>query len=91
MVPTEYRVSQFADFRDANWLPYASRPSITVQSSTFTSTSVSTREMTLHLQVRARNPKAGQPISLSGGTTQVQPDFFFSDVAARRIRIVFAG
>ena len=33
--PTEYRVSRFSDFRDANWIPYVARPTTTVQRSVF--------------------------------------------------------
>ena len=91
--PTEYRVSRFSDFRDANWLPYNPRPSMTLANTVFTATpgNSSSSQVFVYLQVRARNPKAGQPISLIGGKTQVQPDFFFSDPLGRRIRIVYAG
>ena len=92
--PTEYRVSRFSDFRDANWLPYNPEPHMTVTSNMFTATggtNSGTSQVTLYLQVRARNPKAGLPISVIGGKTQVQPDFFFSDPLSRRVRIVFAG
>jgi len=43
------------------------------------------------LQVRAKNPKAGQPISIIDGKTTVQPDFFFSDPLGRRIRLIYFG
>ena len=91
--PTEYRASRFSDFRDANWLPYNPEPHMTVTSNMFAATpgNSSSTQVMLYLQVRARNPKAGQPISVIGGKTQVQPDFFFSDPLARRVRIVFAG
>lgn len=88
---TEYRVSRFADFRDATWRPYDPRPALTIPGNWFESTSTSTRQVTLHFQVRNKNPKAGRPISFIDGKTTVQPDFFFSDVLARRVRIVFAG
>jgi hypothetical protein len=48
-------------------------------------------EITLFLQVRTKNPKAGMPISIAGGTTTVQPDFFFSSPLGRRIRLIYAG
>ena len=79
--PTEYRVSRFSDFRDANWLTYNPRPSITLANNVFTPTpgNSSSSQVFVYLQVRARNLRAGQPVSLIGGKTQVQPDFFFSD------------
>jgi hypothetical protein len=87
---TEYRVSRFADFRDAAWRPYNPHPSLTVPGNWFQPTSsLGLRELTLHFQVRNRNPNAGRPISLVDRT--VQPDFFFSDVLVGHLRIVFAG
>ncbi len=92
-VPSEYRVSRFADFRDAAWKPYESRPTIVLASSSFGSADMRTgvRALMLHLQVRARNPRAGQPIAVVGGRASVQPDFFFSDVVVRQIRLVPIG
>ena len=89
--PTEYRVSRFSDFRDANWIPYVTRPTTTIQRSVFPPVTNGGTQITLYLQVRAKNPKAGQPISLIGGKVTVQPDFFFSDPLGRRIRLVYAG
>lgn len=89
--PTEYRVSRFSDFRDANWLTYSTRPNITVARSVFPTATSGTTQITLYLQVRAKNPKAGQPISVIDGVTKVQPDYFFSDPVGRRIRLIYAG
>lgn len=91
--PTEYRASRFIDFRDAQWRPYSPSPTITVTSNMFTATpgNSSSTQVMLYLQVRARNPKAGQPVSIAGGKLTTQPDFFFSDPLGRRVRIVFAG
>jgi hypothetical protein len=91
--PSDYRVSRFSDFRDANWIPYNPQPSITLANSVFTPTpgNSSSSQAMLYLQLRAKNPKAGQPVSLIDGKTTVQPDFFFSSALGRRIRIVFAG
>ena len=88
---TEYRVSRFADFRDAPWRPYDPHPTLTIPGNWFVSTGIGNSQVTLHFQVRNKNPKAGRPISFIDGKTTVQPDFFFSDVIARRVRIVFAG
>ena len=89
--PSEYRVSRFSDFRDASWLPYNTSPSIVVQRSSFPAVVDGATQITLYLQVRVKNPKAGFPMSVSGGTTQTQPDFFFSSVLNRRIRLIFFG
>lgn len=89
--PTEYRVSRFSDFRDANWLAYSSRPNIAVPRTWFPTSTSGTQQITLYLQVRAKNPKAGQPISVIDGVTKVQPDYFFSDPVGRRIRLIYAG
>jgi hypothetical protein len=89
--PTEYRVSRFSDFRDANWIPYVTRPNITVQRSVFPTVVNGGTQITLYFQVRAKNPKAGQPISIIDGKTTVQPDFFFSDPLGRRIRLIYFG
>lgn len=89
--PTEYRVSRFSDFRDANWIPYVTRPNITVQRSVFPTVVNGGTQITLYFQVRAKNPKAGQPISIIDGKTTVQPDYFFSDPLGRRIRLVYFG
>jgi hypothetical protein len=89
--PTEYRVSRFSDFRDANWIPYNPKPTITIQRSVFPTVVNGGTQITLYFQVRAKNPKAGQPISIIDGKTTVQPDFFFSDPLGRRIRIIYFG
>jgi len=89
--PTEYRVSRFSDFRDANWIPYNPKPTITIQRSVFPTVANGGTQITLYLQVRAKNPKAGQPISIIDGKTTVQPDFFFSDPLGRRIRLIYFG
>ena len=89
--PTEYRVSRFSDFRDANWLAYSAAPSTVIQRTWFTAPTNGGTQITLYLQVRVKNPKAGQPISLIGGQTQVQPDYFFSSVLGRRIRLIYFG
>jgi len=89
--PTEYRVSRFSDFRDASWKPYVAQPTTTVQRSVFPAVTNGATQITLYFQVRTKNPKAGMPISVVGGTTTVQPDFFFSDPLGRRIRLIYAG
>jgi hypothetical protein len=89
--PTDYRVSRFSDFRDANWIPYVVRPTTTVQRSVFPAVTNGGTQITLYFQLRTKNPKAGQPISVVGAQTTVQPDFFFSDPLGRRIRLVYAG
>jgi len=89
--PTEYRVSRFSDFRDANWIAYVATPKITIQRSVFPSMVSGTTQITLYFQVRAKNPKAGQLISSINGVTTVQPNYFFSDVLGRRIRLIYAG
>ena len=86
---TEYRVSRFADFRDAIWRPYSPRPALTIPSDWFSTISNGVREVTLHFQVRNKNPRAGMPTSLVDN--KVQPDFFFSDVLAGHVRLVYAG
>ena len=89
--PTEYRVSRFSDFRDANWIPYVSRPTTTIQRSVFPPVTNGGTQITLYLQVRAKNPNAGRPGSVIDGKLTVQPDFYFSDPLGRRIRLVYAG
>jgi len=90
--PTEYRVSRFADFRDANWAPYSAQPTLTVPRNWFPpSATDGTSQVNLYLQVRAKNPLAGRPMSIVGCKTTVQPDFFFSEVIGRRIRTIFVG
>jgi hypothetical protein len=89
--PTEYRVSRFADFRDASWLPYSSKPSLVVPRTWFPTATSGSAQITLYLQVRAKNPLAGRPSSLINGKLTVQPDFFFSEVLGRRIRTLFVG
>ena len=89
--PTEYRVSRFSDFRDASWLSYSTGPSTVIQRTSFPALSNGSTQVTLYFQVRQKNPKAGLPISAIGGTTQTQPDFFFSSVLGRRIRLIYFG
>jgi hypothetical protein len=89
--PAEYRVSRFSDFRDATWLAYSVSPSTVVQRTWFPAVVDGATQVTLYFQVRQKNPKAGFPISISGGKTQTQPDFFFSDVLGRRIRLIYFG
>jgi hypothetical protein len=86
---TEYRVSRFADFRDAAWRPYSARPALTVPRAWFETVSNGLYQVTLHFQVRNKNPRAGMPTSLVDNA--VQPDFFFSEVLAGHIRLVYAG
>jgi hypothetical protein len=86
---TEYRVSRFADFRDAIWRPYSPHPALTIPGAWFENVANGLREVTLHFQVRNKNPRGGMPTSLVDN--QRQPDFFFSEVLARRVRIVYAG
>jgi hypothetical protein len=89
--PTEYRVSRYIDFRDAGWIPYIAQPTLVVPTSWFPSGTGGTQQITLYLQVRAKNPMGGRPGSLVNGQVTVQPDFFFSEVLGRRIRVIFAG
>jgi len=89
--PTEYRVSRFADFRDASWLPYSSKPTLVVPRTWFPTATSGSAQITLYLQVRAKNPMAGRPGTLIDGKLTVQPDFFFSEVLGRRIRTLFVG
>jgi len=90
--PSEYRVSRFADFRDANWAPYSAQPTLVVPRSWFPpSATDGTSQINLYLQVRAKNPLGGRPASLVDGKMTVQPDFFFSEVIGRRIRTMFVG
>jgi hypothetical protein len=89
--PTEYRVSRFSDFRDASWLPYVTRPTVTVQRSVFPTVTNGQTQITLYFQVRAKNPNAGRPISSINGTTTVQPDFYVSAILNRAIRLRYFG
>jgi hypothetical protein len=89
--PTEYRVSRFSDFRDASWIPYVTRPTITLQRTVFPASTTGTQQIILYFQVRAKNPKAGQPISSIDGKLTVQPDYYFSDALGRRIRLIYMG
>jgi hypothetical protein len=89
--PTEYRVSRFSDFRDASWIPYVSRPTITIQRTVFPAVVNGNTQITLYFQVRAKNPNAGRPMSSIDGKLTVQPDFFFSDPLGRRIRLIYMG
>ena len=85
---SEYRVSRFADFRDANWMPYSASPNTTVERTWFPTTTNGSTQIMLYFQVRQKNPRGGLPTSINGGT---QPMFFFSDVLGRRIRLIFFG
>ena len=89
--PTEYRVSRFSDFRDATWRPYVPQPTLAVPLSWFPTSVNGESQIQLYLQVRAKNPLGGRPASLINGKMTTQPDFFFSDPLARRIRIIYAG
>ena len=89
--PSDYRVSRFADFRDASWIPYGTTPSTVIQRTWFPPLVSGRTQLTLYFQVRAKNPKAGQPISSIGGQTTVQPTHFLSEVLGRRIRLVYFG
>jgi len=89
--PTEYRVSRFSDFRDANWIPYVTRPTTTVQRSVFPTVTNGGTQITLYFQVRTKNPNAGRPVSSIDGKLTVQPDYYFSDPLGRRIRLVYMG
>jgi hypothetical protein len=86
--PTEYRVSRFADFRDANWVSYSATPSTVIQRTWFPATTSGTTQITLYLQVRSKNPKGGFPTTIGGPT---QPMYYFSEVIGRNIRIIFFG
>jgi hypothetical protein len=89
--PTEYRVSRFADFRDASWIAYVARPNLAVPLTWFPAPVNGGSQLTLYFQVRAKNPLAGRPISSINGKTTVQPDFFFSTILSHRIRTTFVG
>ena len=86
--PTEYRVSRFADFRDASWSPYSASPSTVIQRTWFPATTTGNTQITLYLQVRVKNPRGGFPTTIGGAT---QPMYFFSDVLSRNIRIMMFG
>jgi hypothetical protein len=107
LTPTHYRVSHFSDFRDAKWLVYVPAPTTTTDRTWFTADAGQNARFTgsVFFQLRARNPNAGQPMSLGGtglpespgGTSQktsgvtVQPDFINSNVKSRTLHVVFAG
>lgn len=86
--PTEYRVSRFADFRDANWLAYSATPSTVIQRTWFPAPTNGNTQITLYLQVRVKNPRGGFPTTIGGPT---QPMYFFSEVIGRNIRLIFFG
>jgi hypothetical protein len=86
--PSEYRVSRFSDFRDANWIPYSATPSTVIQRSWFPATANGTTQITLYFQVRVKNPRGGIPTSLGGPPA---PAFFFSDPLGRSIRLIYFG
>ena len=75
---TEYRVSRFADFRDAAWTTYNASPSTLVDRTWFPTTTNGSTQITLYFQVRQKNPRGGFPISLAGGKTETAPMYFFS-------------
>lgn len=92
---TQYRVSRFADFRNARWLPYAQQPVLRIPTSWFSnipSTGVLTHQVILHFQVRAKNPKAGLPISSTVNpftgerTLKTEPAFLTSNVLTASVR-----
>lgn len=86
--PTEYRVSRFADFRDANWIAYSATPSTVIQRTWFPTTTNGSTQIKLYFQVRAKNPKGGLPTTIGGPP---QPMYFFSDVIGHGIRIMYFG
>jgi hypothetical protein len=88
---TDYRVSRFADFRDAAWRPYSAKPILLVPRAWFPQTVNGVAQITLYLQVRTKNPNGGRPAALADGKLTVQPDFFFSEVIGRRIRLAYFG
>ena len=85
------RFQRFSDFRDASWLPYVTRPTVTVQRSVFPTVTNGQTQITLYFQVRAKNPNGGRPISSINGTTTVQPDFYVSAILNRAIRLRYFG
>jgi len=86
--PTEYRVSRFADFRDASWIQYSGTPSTVIQRTWFPSPTNGNTQITLYFQIRAKNPKCGFPTTIGGAP---QAMYFFSDVIGRNIRLAFFG
>ena len=67
-------------------------PSISMPQSWLTPTSNSGQySVVLYFQLRAKNPKAGQPISVINGKTQVQPDFLISAIRNRTITVTLFG
>ena len=94
LTPTHYRYSRFSDFRDAQWIAYQPTPVVTIPQSWYTPIAGSSNTQfstTLYFQLRARNPKAGQPVSIAGGTTTLQPDFVNSNSRNKILRVTFAG
>lgn len=96
--PAHYRFSRFADFRDATWLPYAPLPQAQIPASwfeTFTpAQGVFNRRVVLYFQVRATNPNAARPISVTTNPfTRVrevatEPQFVNSSI---RNKVILAG
>ena len=93
LTATHYRVSHFSDFRDAKWITYVPNPTVTTNNTWFTADAGGNQRYTgtVYFQLRARNPNAGRPVSISGGTTTVQPDFINSNIVSKRLHVVFAG
>lgn len=90
--PTEYRVSRFADFRDANWIPYNSRPTLVVPRTWFSPAAADgSQSVTLHFQLRVKNPMGGRPVAVVNGVATFQPDFYFSDVRVGTLKLIYFG
>jgi hypothetical protein len=93
LTATHYRVSHFSDFRDAQWITYVPTPSVTTASNWFTlvAGNNSMSSTIIYFQLRARNPNAGKPVSLTSGGLTVQPDFINSNIRNKTIKVTFAG
>lgn len=98
--PTHYRVSRFSDFRDAKWLPYASAPVVQVPASWLSNLNPPAppnMQVVLYFQVRAKNPKAGTPTSLTTNLTtekktlETEPEFIQSNVRSKTVLVKFFG
>ena len=99
--PTHYRFSRFADFHDATWLPYAPQPTAQIPASWFESFSPTQgafdRRVVLYFQLRAANPNAGRPISVSTNPftrvreVAIEPQFVNSSIRNKAILAGFAG
>jgi hypothetical protein len=107
LTPSHYRVSRFSDFRDAQWITYSPNPVVTINRTWWTMDPNDNTRFTasMYFQLRARNPKAGQPVALSGGglpekpggtaeksgSLTVQPDFINSNIRNKTLKLVFAS